>query len=328
MPRLKLDALLSAAYSGDLDAIDAHRNAGGDINLRRADGFTPLLVAIEGRHPELAAALIDRGADVRATMPGGFTALHVLIKQIRGRPLNFSVTSLRDGARVKLTDQDEIRRAIGSHPDDEYRAWLTLAEKLLAGGVDVEVAKEATGQRALRDAAEVSAELVALMLRLARPDVNARDDEGFTPLHMAARSGDPRAVDLLLSAGAEVDAAESYGFTPLHEAILHKRTDAARRLLAAGADPSKPLLRGYPPHKAGDDAHTLAQRTGLAALFGPAGNSKPAKARPAKVAAKKVTKVATKKIAKTAKTATKVATKTVAKVARKTTKSAARKTTK
>lgn len=267
MIRLSTDDLLTAAYQGDRGAIDAYLETGGDLDVRRADGFSPLFAAMEGKQPELAAYLVEKGAGARQVLPGGFTPLHVLIKQIRNRPLNFTVSVQRDGKTVTLTDPDEVRKEIGSHPDDEYRAWLDLARKLVDGGVDVEIAKASTGQRALRDAAEVSSELVAILLERARPDVNAADNEGFTPLHMAARSGNALAVELLLKAGASVDAAEGYGFTPLHEAILNQHRDVARMLLAAGADPAKKLVRACVPQKAGDDARAMAEAGGMLDVF-------------------------------------------------------------
>src|SRR5687768_11828961 len=113
MTQLSTDDFLSACYKGEREAIEAHLQAGGDINAQNAAGFTPLIVAMEGRHPELAAELIDKGASARHVMPGGFTPLHVLIKKIRNRPVNFSVTVTRDGNTVTLTDPDEIRKEIG-----------------------------------------------------------------------------------------------------------------------------------------------------------------------------------------------------------------------
>lgn len=279
MTQLSTDDLLDAVYRADRKAIDAHLAAGGDLNAVNAQGFSPLVVAMEGRHPELAVELIDQGADVRHVMPGGFTTLHVLIKLIRNRPVNMSVTVQRGGKKVKLTDPDEIRKVLGGHPDDEYRAWLALARKLVDGGVDVNAAKEASGQRPLRDASEASSDLVALLLERARPDVNAADNEGFTPLHLAARSGDTRSVELLLEAGANVDAAESYGFTPLHEALLNKHREVARQLLDAGADPTKRLVRSYDALKAGDDAHAIAGSCGMSDVFGGAPAEPPSRPR-------------------------------------------------
>ena len=46
-----------------------------------------------------------------------------------------------------------------------------------------------------------------------RADVNAREADGTTPLHWAARAGDLQTVDLLIRAGAEVNAVNRYGMS-------------------------------------------------------------------------------------------------------------------
>ena len=49
-------------------------------------------------------------------------------------------------------------------------------------------------------------------------DVNAKDDEGLTPLHHAAFNGPKEIVELLITEGADLNA-KSYGETPLDLAI-------------------------------------------------------------------------------------------------------------
>jgi hypothetical protein len=46
-------------------------------------------------------------------------------------------------------------------------------------------------------------------------DLNARDDNGWTPLMVAARSETPEIVTLLIEAGADVNAMNDNGYTPL-----------------------------------------------------------------------------------------------------------------
>ena len=82
-------------------------------------------------------------------------------------------------------------------------------------------------------------------------DVNARDDRGFSPLHVAARLNENEAViRALLAAGAELDAwatgfSVDYGWeaTPLLEAAESNANPAViATLLDAGADAS---VRGW-----------------------------------------------------------------------------------
>ena len=64
---------------------------------------------------------------------------------------------------------------------------------------------------------------------------NVRDENGWTPLHEAARWGTAEAVTALLEAGADPNVRDVTGSTPLH----HARTaEAVTALLEAGADPN------------------------------------------------------------------------------------------
>jgi uncharacterized protein len=70
-------------------------------------------------------------------------------------------------------------------------------------------------------------------------DVNAKDSEGYTPLHFAARMKSVEVIRLLLANGADVDVVNSKGITPLHATLLQKPFDvyATRLLLDSGANP-------------------------------------------------------------------------------------------
>ena len=78
-------------------------------------------------------------------------------------------------------------------------------------------------------------------------DVAARDEDGSTPLHVAARvsaadhRADPMAtVAALIEAGADPGARTRAGATPLHAvaAARHDNSEVVEALLEAGADPS------------------------------------------------------------------------------------------
>ena len=67
-------------------------------------------------------------------------------------------------------------------------------------------------------------------------DVNAKDDQGRTPLHMAAREGRGEIVSTLVSAGADVNAKQGNGWTALHIAATEGHSEVAWMLISAGAD--------------------------------------------------------------------------------------------
>jgi len=63
-------------------------------------------------------------------------------------------------------------------------------------------------------------------------DVNGRDDDGNTPLHLAARyHSDPKVLELLLNAGAELEPENKEEKTPLHFAVENNENTEVKSLL-------------------------------------------------------------------------------------------------
>ena len=56
-------------------------------------------------------------------------------------------------------------------------------------------------------------------------DVNAKDEEGLTPLHLAASWGHKEVAELLIGNGADVNAKDIDGWTPLRKAAWHGRKE-------------------------------------------------------------------------------------------------------
>lgn len=77
-------------------------------------------------------------------------------------------------------------------------------------------------------------------------EVNARDNEGYSALHVV------HSLDmtvLLLSHGAEADAADNYGLTPLHNAVIEGYTEIVEVLIEHGADVNSVEDKGFTPLK-------------------------------------------------------------------------------
>jgi ankyrin repeat protein len=68
--------------------------------------------------------------------------------------------------------------------------------------------------------------------------VNARDWDGWTPLHSAAsRNIEPEVIRVLVQLGAEIDARDRRSWTPLHHAAaFNPNYDVVLALLELGAD--------------------------------------------------------------------------------------------
>jgi len=75
------------------------------------------------------------------------------------------------------------------------------------------------GWTPLHEAARGGYTKVIEVLLLRGADVNARNEDGQTPLHLAARSGEGAAAKLLIGARARVNARDRTGCTPLDVAV-------------------------------------------------------------------------------------------------------------
>ncbi|KFB47636.1 AGAP001673-PA-like protein [Anopheles sinensis] len=86
--------------------------------------------------------------------------------------------------------------------------------------------------------------------------IEAADEDGFTPLHLAVIQGNLQLVNLLLANGADVNALDNEGHSVVHWATVCGEVDALRAVLAAGADVSTPDING------GSPLHYAAQMCG------------------------------------------------------------------
>ena len=91
-------------------------------------------------------------------------------------------------------------------------------------------------------------------------DLNAKEEDGETPLHVAALRGPKETVELLLAKGADVNAKDENGVTPLH---WPETEEIAELLIANGADVNAKTNDGHTPL----DRAILNEDTETAALL-------------------------------------------------------------
>ena len=101
------------------------------------------------------------------------------------------------------------------------------------------------GESSIHDAANGGNIEAAKQHLAAGTDVNAKDEEGLTPLHFAAYCGQKEVAELLIAKGADVNAkivsGPIQGSTPLDVAIYLKQTETADLLRKHGGKTGEEL---------------------------------------------------------------------------------------
>lgn len=145
---------------------------------------------------------------------------------------------------------------------------LAKVERLLNGSWGVPATVDAPGDfgsTALQVAALKGWDDVVRALIASGANVNAADKNGWTALHLVARtikksiSRNVLVVRSLIVAGADVNAVQKEGLTPLHLAAIYAQSEIACVLLEAGANPHVSDNKGKTPIEVakGDEVREL-----------------------------------------------------------------------
>ena len=243
-----------------------------------ARGTTPLILAVENGHFELAVALLEAGADPN-DQRSGFTALHTLTwvrKPNRGDEESGDPAPIGSGT---LTSLQLVEKLVEHGADVNARlkrgasgrgvlsrrgatpfllaamtADVPYMKTLVKLGADPRLPNAqhctplmaAAGVGCLAPGEEAGTEdeaieAVKLALELGN-DVNAVDDNGETAMHGAAYKSFPRIVQLLADKGAE-----DRGLEPQEQvrvdAVVDRGRPQARQLQAFAGDHRRPSSR-------------------------------------------------------------------------------------
>src|SRR5579863_109237 len=105
--------------------------------------------------------------------------------------------------------------------------------KLLCLAIIVSLAGLSASDLRLIQAVKAQDEASVRALLKQHVDVNAQQGDGASALHWAANFDNLTIADLLIRAGARVDAVNDLGSTPLHLACTNRSAAMAERLLVA-----------------------------------------------------------------------------------------------
>lgn len=202
------DDFRQALKNEDFSHIEELVQRGADVNLTFDNGKTPLMVAAKHGQSELVTALLASGADVNATTDNGGTAL--MFSAIRGDLPTIEVLLSHGADTNALAKFRWTALMIAS-----VKGHAGAAKILLEHGADGN-ARDAYGWTPLMRAVyENRGEVVSVLLENSSIDVNSRDDQSITALHLAAVKGYAPIARMLIDRGADPAAADLEGRTPV-----------------------------------------------------------------------------------------------------------------
>ena len=188
---------------------------GADIDKGRNDNQTPLMIAAQKGHVSVATFLIEHGANVDLQDENGNTALH---HTLYGSDVSCEILSCLTGSGADVNGVNKVKHTpLMIAAKRGHLNALTLLIKHGAHDVDLQ---DSDGYTALHYAvysSDVSCEILSCLIGIGA-DVNARTNNGVTPLMIAAEEGHINGVTSLVKCGANVDLQDKYGNTVLHYA--------------------------------------------------------------------------------------------------------------
>ncbi len=232
--------LLKAVEEGDLGATIKLINVGANVNTSKYDE-TPLHKSASKGHLEIARALIEAGADVKAKeKTDGMTPLHGSAKNEHLEVVKYLIEK---GADVNAKDK------WGRTPIhwSAQKGNLEVVKYLIEKGADVN-ARVRGATPLVMSAQSNNLEVMKYLIEIGGADVNNRDDG---PLHHSAKNGNLEAVKYLIEKGADMEAKTAYyDMTPLHWSAMYGRLEVAKYLIEKGANVNVTGASGETPlHK-------------------------------------------------------------------------------
>jgi ankyrin repeat protein/energy-coupling factor transporter ATP-binding protein EcfA2 len=240
--------LRTSVLDGDAQTVSSLLCGGCDVNTVDTGGRTALhLAAIQTRHfaegdpecAEIASLLIDHGADVStAETVLQWTAMRYADKIGSCSMIDRLLAAGADRRDVACTGQQLLNRTSlqGLASNAAANGLKHLTGHILSTGLDINsplhCTKHPHQRYGLAHIASQHGHVSLLEFLLERNgDVNVRNWDGSTPLHLACRQGNKHCACILPDGQARVNQSNRHGDTALHVACHSNNVTAVRLLM-------------------------------------------------------------------------------------------------